>query len=121
MRAHRSARRKLYYPDQGCPVPLEDLSTEGITSMKSYPDNVTTKVSDNWKTAGWNQRPSDKSWTGHAVFPLKDKTAPTRKISDKTQPTAHKSTDFDFTKEDLKPETKITITTEDRTTRQEED
>ena len=109
MRAHRFARRKLYFPDQGCPVPLEDLSTERITSMKPYPDNVTTKVSDNWKSAGWSQRPSDKSWTGHTVFPLKDKTAQTRKISGKTPQTAHNSTDVEFTKEDLEPGTKIII------------
>ena len=43
------------------------------------------------------------------VFPLKDKADPTRKISGKTQTTAHNSTDFGFTKEDLKPGTKITI------------
>ena len=51
VRVHRSARRKLCYPDQGCPVPLEVLSTETITSVKSDPDNATTKMSDNWKTA----------------------------------------------------------------------
>ena len=26
VRAHRSGRRKLHYPGQGCPVPLEDLT-----------------------------------------------------------------------------------------------
>ena len=91
--------------------------------MKPHPNNVTTKVSDNWKTAGWSQRPSDRRWTGHIVLPLKEKTAPTRKISGKQPKTVHKPTDFEFTKADLKPGTKInptTITT-DRTTGQEED
>ena len=109
VRAHRSGRRKLYYPDQGCPVPLEDLTTDRITSMKSYPDNITTRVSDNWKTAGWNQRPSDRSWTGHTVFPLKDKTPPTSKIKGKQPKTVFKPTDFEFTKEELRPGTKVTV------------
>ena len=108
-RVHQSGRRKLYYPDQGCPVPLEDLTTDRITSMKSYPDNITTRVHDNWKTAGWNQRPSDRSWTGHTVFPLKDKTPPTKQIKGKQPKTVIKPTDFDFTKDDLKPGTKITV------------
>jgi len=47
VRAHRSARRRLYFPDHASPVPLDDLSGERIAARKSYPDNVVTKVSDN--------------------------------------------------------------------------
>ena len=121
---HRSGRNKVYHLDQVCPISLENLTTDKITSMKSYPDNITTRVHDNWKTAGWSQRPSDRSWTGHTAFPLKDKTGPTRKIAGKQPKTIHKPTDFEFTKEELKPGTKInptTITTEDRPTGQDED
>ena len=79
--------------------------------MKPYPDNTVTRVSDNWRTVNWKQSqvPSDKSWTGHTLFPLKNKTPPTRKIAGKQPPAAQKSTDFEFTKEDLKPGAKITI------------
>ena len=85
------------------------MATDRITSMKSDPDNVTTRVCDHWKTAGWNQSPSGRSWTGHAVFPLMDKTPPTSKIKGTQPKIVIKPTNFDFTKEELKPGTKVTV------------
>ena len=43
------------------------------------------------------------------MFPLKDKTPPTKQIKGKQPKTVIKPTDFDFTKDDLKPGTKITV------------
>ena len=102
IRVHRSARRKLYYPDYTAPVPLEELSGERFTERKSYPDNVITKVSDNWRTVNWRygQIPTDRSWTGHTVFPLKN--SPTKRLLGKTKLT-ERTTDFEFTREQLKP------------------
>jgi hypothetical protein len=89
VRVHKSARRKLFTPtDAELPTytSFDQLDGRRITHVKDYKTSPTLVHVDNFLTAQANFRPTDGSWSGYTVFPLKQPTPVSRRLSMKQPP-----------------------------------